>query len=71
MERLCEPRRDLKLMNLDFHHARAWWKPGFIPFPGRRERPKPEPCVCSPLVLRMADNPVVRDRRQVDGFSAF
>jgi hypothetical protein len=27
------PNGALKLMNLDVYPARAWWKPGFIPFP--------------------------------------
>jgi len=27
------PEGACKLMNLDFHHVRARWKPGFIPFP--------------------------------------
>ena len=27
------PKRAPKLMNPDFHYVRAWWKPGFIPFP--------------------------------------
>jgi len=34
------PERAPGEMNLDFHHARAWWKPGFIPFPRQARSPE-------------------------------
>ena len=34
------PKGARRLMNLDFHHVRAWWKPGFIKFPRQVQAPE-------------------------------